>query len=359
MQKIYYLWLHQIKLAETIKLDLLERFKTPESIYKMNSYPGIAMQIVEKLKAAKSDLDSAKIEYERCEKQGITLLTLDDEMYPGLLKRIPDAPLTLYVKGDVNVLNTPMFAIVGARDCLEYGYEMTVRMAQELAAYGITVVSGMAKGIDGAAHEGALRSGKTIAVLGTGVDTCYPACNRNIYCHIPEEGAIISEYPLGTPARPYQFPKRNRIISGLSLGVLVSEADYRSGSLITAALALEYNRDVFAIPGNLGRRMSLGTNELIKNGAKCVTCVKDILDELPLEIQATLQLSSKNTSKNPNNQLAQEERMVYAYVSWNPIFLNELLTSTKLSYEAIYRDLTQLELKGYIKKLPGERYVRS
>lgn len=140
---------------------------------------------------------------------------------------------------------------------------------------------------------------------------------------------------------------------------MVSEADRKSGSLITANLALEYNRDVFAIPGDLRRRMSLGTNELIKKGAKCVTDVKDILEELPLEIQAKLARSDKNTLKNNNNELAQEERMVYAYVSWNPIFLNELLTSTKLSYKAIYRDLTQLELKGYIRKLPGERYVRS
>lgn len=359
MQKIYYLWFHHVRLEEVIKLDLLERFKTPKAIYEMKDYPGIAPQIVEKLMVAKPYLDWAKAEYERCEKQNINLLAIADEKYPKLLRNIPDAPIMLYVKGDVEVLNTPTFAIVGARDCLEYGYEMTIKIADELASKGVTVVSGMAKGIDGAAHEGALRYGKTIAVLGTSVDVCYPACNRNLYCQIPQQGAIVSEYPLDTPARPYQFPKRNRIISGLSLGVLVSEADYKSGSLITANLALEYNRDVFAIPGDLGRRMSLGTNELIKKGAKCVTCVNDILEELPLEIRASLVPSKKNTLKNHNNQLAQEERMVYAYVSWNPIFLNELLTSTKLSYEAIYRDLTQLELKGYIRKLPGERYVRS
>lgn len=359
MQKEYYLWFHHVKLDEVIKRDLLERFKDPKIIYEMIDYKGVAPQIIEKLNAAKAYLDWAKVEYEKCNKQNIKVLTIVEEDYPKLLRNIPDAPIVLYVKGNPKVLNTPTFAIVGARDCLEYGYELTIKIADALASRGITIVSGMAKGIDGAAHEGALRSGKTIAVLGTSVDVCYPACNRNLYSHIPEQGAIVSEYPLDTPPRPYQFPKRNRIISGLSLGVLVSEADYKSGSLITANLALEYSRDVFAIPGDLGRRMSLGTNELIKKGAKCVTCVEDILEELPLEIQASLIPQGKNTLKNHNNQLAQEERMVYAYVSWNPIFLNELLTSTKLSYEAIYRDLTQLELKGYIRKLPGERYVRS
>lgn len=359
MQKVYYLWFHHVRIAEVIKLELLERYQTPKQIYEMKEYPGVAPQIVQKLNEAKAYLDWAKAEYERCEKAHITLVAITDEKYPKLLKNIPDAPIMLYVKGNVDVLNTPTFAIVGARDCLEYGYELTIKIADELASSGITVVSGMAKGIDGAAHEGALRSGQTIAVLGTSVDVCYPACNRNLYNQIPKQGAIVSEYPLNTLARPYQFPKRNRIISGLSWGVLVSEADYRSGSLITANLALEYNRDVFAIPGDLRRRMSLGTNELIKKGAKCVTDVKDILEELPSEIRAKLTRANKNTLKNHNNELAQEERMVYAYVSWNPIFLNELLTSTKLSYKAIYRDLTQLELKGYIRKLPGERYVRS
>ncbi len=359
MQRLYYLWLHQVRLNEVIKLELLQRFHTPKAVYEMDSYPNIAFKVVEKLRMAKYDLDNAKRELEECEKKKITIVTIEDKSYPLLLKSIPDAPLVLYVKGDVSLLNTPTIAIVGARDCMEYGYEMTIKFANELAARGITIVSGMAKGIDAAAHEGAMRSGKTIAVLGTSVDVCYPACNRSLYCKIPEQGVIISEYSLNTLARPYQFPKRNRIISGLSLGVLVTEADYRSGSLITANLALEYNRDVFAIPGDLRCRMSLGTNELIKNGAKCITHINDILEELPLEIQNNLRCTSKNTSKNTNNQLAQEERMVYAYVSWNPIFLNELLTSTKLSYEAIYRDLTQLELKGYIKKLPGERYVRS
>lgn len=361
MQKIYYVWLNQIQIETRIKLELIKYFKTPKAIYLCENYEelGIAPSIIKKLKTAKSFLDWAEKEVTNCDQLGISIITLEDKQYPDLLKNIPDKPILLYVKGKVDVLNTPMIGIVGARSCFEYGYEMSVKFARHLAQRGITVVSGMAKGVDAAAHEGALKEGRTVAVLGTGVDICYPACNRNLYCKIPQEGAIISEYPLNTPGRPYQFPKRNRIISGLASGVLVTEAAQRSGSLITANLALEYNREVFAVPGDLRSGMSLGTNELIKKGAKCVTCIEDILEELPLKIQKKLQAPCKNTLKNHNNELAQEERMVYAYVSWNPIFLNELLTSTKLSYEAIYRDLTQLELKGYIKKLPGERYVRS
>lgn len=363
MDKLYSVWLHKLQLYESIKVEMLNFFGDAKSIYDApeESYTrcGLTKEGIAKIQKAKPFLKQGEVTIKRCEAEKIHIIDLLDATYPYYLKQIPDPPIVLFVKGNYEVLNTPVFGIVGARKCLEYGYQITCKIAEELASYGITVISGMAMGVDAAAHQGALKQGKTIAVLGTGLNICYPSCNRGIYTRIPENGCLVSEYDLDCEPRPYQFPKRNRIISGMAAGILVTEADVKSGSLITAQLALEYNRDVFAIPGDIRTKLSLGTNELIKQGAKCVTRVEDIIEELPLAIKAQLAHQKKNTCINTHYELAQDERIVYAYVSWEPIFLNELLTSTKLSCEAIYTELVKLEIKGLIKRLPGERYVRA
>lgn len=363
MRQIYSLWLHHLGCSEKIKLDMLRYFGNFESVYQAPreayGYFNLKEKLLDSLMESKKNIDEIKREVSTVQEQGVLLIDLLDERYPAYLKLIPDPPIMLYVKGDIGVLNKPIIGIVGSRDCLEYGFEMSYKLAKELAAYGVVVASGMAKGIDGAAHQGALSSGESIGVLGTGINRCYPSCNRSIYNRLPKKGCLVTEYGLDLPPLPYRFPKRNRIISGMAMGILVVEADLRSGSLITTDLALEYNRDVFAVPGDARSRMSKGTNELIKKGAKCVTCAEDVIEELPMGMKEQLMAHPKNIDSNSDYELAQEERMVYAYVSWEPIFLNELLTSTKLSYEAIYKYLIQLELKGYIKKLPGERYVRA
>jgi DNA processing protein len=211
------------------------------------------------------------------------LVTLEDTQYPKALLEIPDPPPLLYTKGDLALLNQPSIAIVGSRNASVQGEKNAEAFAKGLAEYGLCIVSGLALGIDGAAHRGALKAnGATIAVVGTGMDIVYPAKHRDLAHQIAKRGLIISEFPLGTPSRPQNFPKRNRIISGLSLGCLVVEANLQSGSQITARLSGEQGREVFAIPGSIHSPMSKGCHQLIKQGAKLVDCLQDIIEELDL-----------------------------------------------------------------------------
>ncbi len=337
---------------------------TTESIYEANSTVyrswGLTELAIEKLQKAKWDLKQSQLSFEKSYDEGIEIVGYFDKTYPSLLREIDDPPIVLYVQGDKSLLNRDMISIVGARKCTEYGYHTAVRLGQELTECGLLVVSGMALGVDAAAHYGALKSGPSVAVLGTGVDVCYPSSNRKIYEKLIQEGCLVSEYEPHTQPRPYHFPMRNRIISGMSVGVVVVEAAAKSGSLITAQLALDYNREVYAVPGNEKSLLSQGTNELIHSGAKRTLSAMDVMEELPQTISIKNRLIKKNKDKM-HNQLAQEERIVYAYVSQEPIFilnLQELLVSTQLSYESINTSLLQLEIKGLIKRLPGERYVR-
>ena len=361
MSKIYSIWFHEIALAEVIKKELLLSFKSFEAIYRATEEElmcrGWNKEVIKCIKQKVLQDDILEKRLKTYEINQVELVNYLDEAYPAYLKEIPDPPMLLYVKGEVSLLNTPTIAIVGSRNCSEYGYSLTTQLGETLAAGGITIISGMAMGIDAAAHYGALKSGHTIAVLGNGVNKCYPVCNERIYEKIIEKGCVISEYDIDVEPRPYQFPRRNRIISGMSICVVVTEANIRSGSLITAGLALEYGRDVCALPGNVTRKLSLGTNELIKKGAKCITSAQDIIEELPLEVRIKYERINKNNTKK-HYELAQEESIVYAYVSQEPILLNELINSTQLSYKEIYKNLLQLEIKGFIKRLPGERYVR-
>ena len=362
MNNSYSIWLQSISIGAHKKNQLLACFKNAEGVYKAKGEDykqiGLEKEEREKLVSAKAQLEKAEEVERKCKELGLEILDQCHGAYPNDLREIPDAPIVLFAKGDLEVLRQPLFAIVGARKCSEYGYEIAYRLGAELAERGIAVISGMALGIDEAAHKGALSRGKTIAVLGTGLDQCYPKQNYNIYREIPTKGCLLTEYEPGVAPLGFHFPQRNRIISGLSKGLLVVEANEKSGSLITANLALEYNRDVFAVPGNINSCLSLGTNDLIKRGAKCVTIVGDILEELAPYFQEILDKSKKNSLLNPDYKLAQRETIVYAYVSWNPICLEELLAQTNLSYVNLLNSIIELETHELIKRLPGERYVR-
>src|SRR3982751_376828 len=235
--------------------------------------------------------EKAEGELERVKKLGGDILILDDGSYPNLLREIADPPITLYVRGDWQAcLEQPCVAVIGSRQCSTYGENASEMLSRDLAARGITIVSGLARGIDSAAHKGALQGkGRTVAVLGTGIDGVYPKENTRLVREILDSGGcLVSQFPLGTPPLKDNFPYRNRIISGLSLGVLIVEASERSGSLITARLATEQNREVMAVPGNITSGNSYGTNYLIKSGAKLVQQWQDIVAELPSEISADI-----------------------------------------------------------------------
>lgn len=286
--KKYWIWLSRIEGLGIIKIKkLLEKYKTPETIWKLTKeeliqIKGIGEVIADQIldKRYRENLERY-IEY--MEKYYIGIITILDEDYPKSLKNIYDTPVVLYYKGDKQLLNNnKLVAIVGCRDCSRYGEYVSTKFAYDLSKEGICIISGMAKGIDSKAHLGALKQkGKTIAVLGSGLDRIYPSENIKLYNEIVKNGGLIlSEYVIGTKANKLNFPARNRIISGLSNGVIVVEAKEKSGTLITVDFALEQGKDIFVVPGNINSENSFGTNELIKQGAKCVTCVEDILEEI-------------------------------------------------------------------------------
>lgn len=282
---------------------------------------------------------SKKIEY----------VTVKDEIYPDTLKNIPNSPHLLFMKGDILKEDENALAIVGSRKCTSYGKSIAYKFSKELAAYGITIVSGMAYGIDSAAHRGALDGGgRTIAVLGCSLDICYPKSNANLMKEIIDNGAVISEYPLGTQPIPGNFPRRNRIISGLSKGVLVVEAGLKSGTLITVDYALEQGKDVFSVPGNINCSVSQGTNKLIKEGAKPVTCIEDILEEFDIETQ-----NNRNDTIHVDLS-ASERRLLEIVEKKQPIHIDMIGAILDLDAGTINGIITILEIKDLIEQLPGK-----
>ena len=285
------------------------------------------------------------------------IICLADEAYPLSLFETPDPPSLLYAKGDLRLLKRPAIAIVGSRNATPGGVQSAGRFARALAAQGYCIVSGMALGIDAAAHEGAMAAaGTTIAVIGTGADRIYPARHQTLARQIAEKGLIISEFPLGTSPLPSNFPRRNRIISGLSRGVLVVEAALESGSLITARLAGDQGREVFAIPGSIHSPHAKGCHRLIKQGAKLVESAEDILEELGSAALFTPESTSENTSAAPANSdvlLAQ-----LAQFGHDPYTIDELSLLSGLTTEALLAMLFELELAGHLAVLPGGRYQR-
>lgn len=280
-------------------------------------------------------------------------ITLDDAEYPALLREIPDPPPALFHRGTKGILDRPTVAVVGSRRASRYGLSVAERLAAQLSSLGITVASGLARGIDQAAHEGALRAGgSTIAVLGTGIDIDYPRGSRALRSCIVEQGLMLTEFPAGTPPRPAHFPVRNRIISGLSLGVVIVEATDRSGSLITARLAAEQNREVFAVPGSVFGKGSEGPHRLIQYGAKLVHDVDDILDELNLGIRASLEPERVRPE-------GLEGRILDLLKPDEPAHMDLIASRLEVGIAALSSPLLELEMNGLIRSVPGGMWVKA
>lgn len=296
---------------------------------------------------------AAAEELRRARQLDLTVLSLDDRAYPEWLRHIPNQPVILYVKGDPAVLAEPGISIVGSRAASSYGLRMAENLAGQLARSGITVISGLAQGIDTAAHRGALKAGGlTVAVLGCGLDLVYPPENRDLHNAIPASGALVSEYPLGTRPDSFRFPARNRIISGLSRGVVVVEATGKSGSLITANLALEQGREVFAVPGQADSLKSAGCHRLLQDGAKLVTSSADIIGEFSGHRSGWQQEENRPEAVG----LEVDEQTLLNVLEHYPMTIDEVIVGSGLPAERVGELLLLLEIKGYCEVLPGQQY---
>lgn len=313
--------------------------------------------------------EKAEAESEVVKNSGGDVLVLDDGSYPYLLREIADPPITLYVKGDWSAcFDAPCIGVVGSRRCSTYGENASQMLSRDLAARGICIVSGLARGIDTAAHRGALEAGgRTIAVLGTGINQVYPKENVRLVEQILEKGgAVVSQFPIDTPPIAENFPYRNRIISGLSLGVLLVEASERSGSLITARLAMEQNREVFAVPGNITSKNSFGTNYLIKSGAQLVQQWQDVVSALPHEISAEIlppTIDKKGEmpkqSELASANLSEDERRIYKLLSPDEAkHIDELAEKSGLPVNVLMSVLFNLNMRDLVRELPGKHFVK-
>ena len=315
--------------------------------------------------------EKAEAELALVKQIGGDVLILDDGSYPNLLREIDDPPPVLYVKGDWQAcFDQPCVGVIGSRMCSTYGENASEMIARDLASRGITIVSGLARGIDSAAHRGAMSgNGRTVAVMGTGIDSVYPKENNGLVREILSSGGcLVSQFPLGTPPLKDNFPYRNRIISGLSLGVLIVEASERSGSLITARLAMEQNREVMAVPGNITSGNSFGTNYLIKSGAKLVQQWQDVVAELPSDISAAIlppkidKAAPDVTERQPEfmpADMTENERKVWASLTPDePTHIDTLLETSGLSFGDLNSVLVSLDIRDLIRVLPGKHYAR-
>lgn len=320
------------------------------------SLKGIKNQVLEKIikNRNKSYIESL---FREIEENNIDTITVLDKDYPEGLHHIYDSPKVLYKKGDVLEKDKMAIAIVGSRKSTQYGQWATEKFVKELVNMDVTIVSGLALGIDSVAHKTALETGgRTIAILGNGLDTIYPKRNKGLYEEIPTNGAILTEYPLGTPPLAYNFPQRNRMISGLSLGIIVIEAKEKSGSLITAYHALEQGKEVFALPGNINSIFSRGTNKLIKDGAKILMDVEDIIEEI-YELQQ--KVVEKKKGEIDYSDLSSLEIEILEIIQEGPIHGDIITAKTGIDISTINGILTILELKGLIKELAGRTFTLS
>ena len=330
-----------------------------EAIYNMKKeeqkrLPFLHAAAASALLEAREELEARALEYDKLEREKITFLLFSDAEYPERLKNIYDMPMWLFVKGRLPEGGRPSAAVVGARSCTPYGRQEAEYVGRLLAEHGVQVVSGLALGIDRAAHEGALAGeGDTYGVLGCGIDRCYPAAARKIWERIPEKGGLLSEYGPGIPPLPSHFPVRNRIISGLADLVIVVEAKERSGSLITADLALEQGREVMALPGRRTDPLSAGCNRLIFQGAGIVTEPEDILDFFQIKCKNSLKKIRKSV-----NALAKAEKMVYSCLDSQPKHTEEIIRQCGLPYGECMTALLHLELDGWAVQPINQYYVR-
>jgi DNA processing protein len=297
-------------------------------------------------------------EIHRVEQAGATLIPFTAAAYPPRLRMIADPPPLLYAKGRLCAEDNKAVAVIGSRSASEYGRRVARNLCRELASLGFTVISGMARGLDGAAHEAALSAGgRTIAVLGSGVDRPYPPEHESLYRRISESGAVLSEFPMGTGPLAFNFPARNRLISGLSLGVVVVEATEKSGSLITAALALEQGREVFAVPGEVGASRSRGTHRLIRQGAKLVETAADIIEEIAPQLLDRALLGVTGAQRALPQQARPEARRIFALLQEGSAQIDEVIERSGLSPAEVSEVLLDLELQGYVRQLAGKRYA--
>lgn len=313
-----------------------------------------ARDLIEKIRR----IDVAK-EIEEIRARGIKIVTYMDSAYPSCLKAIFDPPLVLYILGKFPFPDKNNLAIVGSRQATLYGRLMANSLAKEIAGFGVSIVSGMARGIDTAAHRGALEGdGWTIAVLGSGLDIVYPAENAWLMKEIVASGTVISEFPLGTRPLRQNFPRRNRIIAGLSMGVVVIEATKRSGALITTEYALENGREVFAVPGRIDSRYSEGTNSLIKQGAKLVTNVRDILEEFSHISPLDEEPSNKKGEKNLRVTLEGDELRVFEFLDFEPRHIEAITYDLGIPVQRVVTALTGLEIKELARQLQGKMFIK-
>lgn len=340
--------------------QLMEHFPTPKAAWEASlaelEKTGIGPLVASRIVAERSKINPAML-WQQLAEENILAVDKFDDRYPSLLKQIPDHPYLIYMRGDLDCLKLPLVAIVGSRKLTSYGNQVAQAISRELANNGICIVSGLAFGIDARAHEGALgANGRTIAVLGNSLDdqSIAPRSNFQLAQRILQNGGLlISEFPLRTSASQGTFPARNRIMAGISLGTVVVEAALKSGSLITANLALDYNREVFAIPGSIFSPQSEGNHELIKtSGAKLVTSVKDILEELDLS------LKENSFAKNMDIALTKEEETIFQLLSHESIHIDRISKLSKLKTSSVSSILAILEIKGLIKNIGGQNYIR-
>jgi len=343
---------------------LLEIFKEPENILKaplkeLIAASGIGQKIAQKIRSVKKE-DLNK-ELTQAKSLGLKILTLDEPDYPENLKNIPDPPIVLYVKGELKPEDKFSIGIVGSRRASFYGLNNAEKFASDLSSKGFTIISGMARGIDTYAHQGAIKAGgRTIAVMGSGFNRIYPEENKELANEITKNGAVISEFPLDTEPFKQNFPRRNRVISGLSLGVLVVEAARNSGALITADFALEQGREVFALPGKVDADNSFGTNGLIKQGAKLVSCADEILEEFVVSVTSGGRTKEKKGQVHKSDLVnSKEESEVYNLITSQSVQLDELAEKTNMEIPALSAILLKLQFKKLIRQLPGKQFVRS
>lgn len=347
---------------------LLRQFGSPERVFRASlteleacQLPAAPAQAI----ASRNAYKEAEAELDRVRKLGCSLVNWSDPEYPQRLLEIYDPPPLLYVRGDVTVLNRYSISMVGTRRPTPYGNQMAERLGRDLAERGLTVVSGMARGIDSSSHQGAVKAsqGATVGVLGTGVDVMYPKENKKLFAEVEKRGALISEFPLGSHPAPENFPVRNRVVAGMSLGVVVVQGAQYSGSLITARLGMEFGREVYGVPGNVTVDVSFAPNQLIKQGAKLVTSWEDVVEELPTEIRAELFPVDATTVEERTSlfvkALSPVEKKIFALLAEDEsIHVDELVEKSELSSSEVLAALCEMEMKGMVRQMPGKQFIK-
>jgi DNA processing protein len=342
---------------------LLECFGSPEAILaasegEIAKVKGFSAALAKQVRSWEEHTDFAR-EEQRARELGAEVVTCEDELYPSTLREIYDPPLVLYVMGKLLPRDRVAIGVVGSRRCTHYGSQCAKKLSYQLAAAGVTVISGLARGIDTDAHEGALAAkGRTVAVIGSGLGKLYPPENQALAERIADgNGAVVSEFPMDLPPDKQTFPMRNRIVSGWSSGILVVEAPAWSGSLITANMAAEQGRNVYAVPGQIDKPLSVGTNKLIQNGSKLVMSAEDILEDLGALFPAP-QAAPQQMSLFPMESLSAEEQAIYAVIGTSETHVEEIIALSELSTAMVSGNLMRLELKRLIKQFPGRYYAR-